>query len=154
MSHTTDQLIKQAVIESAEDPAYFCRFFLRSWFPSPLGWFQLGLLALLTRKVTFLDKPEYHWAHPFLFRYFTYLADPNDPNSTELKVFQYDTEGRMMMIAGANNAVIIPRGFSKTTLNNAANLYELLTDLTTFSVYISESADHAERQLGNIKRQL
>ena len=154
MSKITDELIKKAVIESAEDPAYFGRFFLRHWFPSPLDWFQLGLLAFLTRKVSFLDKEEYRWCHPFLFSYFKYLADPNDPNSTELSVFQYDDQGQMMMVAGPNNAIIIPRGFSKTTCNNTANLHELITDKTTFGVYISESADHAERQLGNIKREL
>ena len=154
MSIVSSELIKKAVIESADDPAYFGRFFLRHWFPSPLDWFQLGLLAMLTRKVTFLDKEQYKWCHPFLFKYFKYLADPSDPNSTELPVFQYDQNGEIMMISGANNAVIIPRGFSKTTCNNTANLHELLHDPTTFSVYISESADHAERQLGNIKVEL
>jgi hypothetical protein len=152
MSVVSDELIKQAVIESADDPAYFNRFFLRGWFPGPIPPVHLGLLALFTRKVAFLDK--YPDAHPFLMQWFTYMADPSDPSSTELPVFQYDSEGKIMMVAGPNNAIIMPRGFSKTTLYNAGNLYELLTDPTTFSVYTSESADHAERQLGNIKRQL
>lgn len=152
MSQVSDELIKQAVIESADDPAYFCRFFLRSWFPGPIPPFHLGLLALFTRKVEFLDR--YPDAHDFLLNHFTYMADLHDPESVELPVFQYDTDGKMMMVAGPNNAVIVPRGFSKTTLNNAANLYELITDATTFGVYVSESADHAEHQLGNIKRQL
>lgn len=152
MSVATQDLLERAVKESAEDPAYFCRFFLRSWFPGSIPAVHLGLLALFTRKVAFLDK--YPAAHPFLLQYFIYLAEPNDPTSTELPVFQYDQQGKIMMVAGENNAIIMPRGFSKTTLYNGANLYELITDSTTFSVYVSESSDHAERQLGNIKRQL
>ena len=114
--------------------------------------FHLGMLALKTRKVAFLD--DYPEAHEFLIEHFKYLADPSDPESAELDVFMKDSEGNMMMVGGPNTAEIIPRGFSKTTIENAGNLYELLTDGTIFCVYISESQDHAERQLGNVKRQL
>jgi hypothetical protein len=152
MTASSDKVLAKAVAESAEDPAYFCRFFLRDWFPGPIPPVHLGLLALFTRKVAFLDK--YPDAHEFLMTHFTYMADPDDPESVPLPVFQYDADGLIVMVAGPNNAVVMPRGFSKTTLYNAGNLYELVTDKTTFSVYVSESSDHAERQLGNIKRQL
>lgn len=152
MEQATTRLIREAVKKSAEDPAYFCRFFLRKWFRRPLAPFQLGILALITRKVAFLDN--YPEAHDFLLNEFKYLSDPEDPEAVELPVFIKDAEGRILMVAGLNNDIIMPRGFSKTTLYNAGNLYVLVTDYTTFSVYVSESADHAERQLGNIKRQL
>ena len=154
VTETLDKILLQAVEQSAEDPAYFARFFLRHWFPGPLDWFQLGLLAFLTRKVAFLDKEEYQWAVPLICKYFTYMADPDDPESEDISVFQVGPDGHIFMVAGANNAVIIPRGFSKTTCNNTANLYELITDPTTFSVFVSESSDHAERQLGNVKTEL
>lgn len=152
MTDTNEKLLMAAVEKSAHDPAFFCRFFLREWFPTPMPPFHLGMLALKTRKVAFLD--DYPDAQPFLLEHFKYLADPNDPQSAELSVFMHDNEGKMMMVSGPNTAEIIPRGFSKTTIENAGNLYELLTDGTIFCVYISESQDHAERQLGNIKRQL
>lgn len=153
MSHAASrEVLENAVRQSAEDPAFFARFFLRNWFPSPIPPFHLGMLALFNRKVEFLDK--YPDAHEFLLNHFSYLADPNDPESTELPVFQLDSEGKMMMVAGANNAIIVPRGFSKTTLKKASDLHELVTDPRTFSVYVSESADHAIRQLGDIRRQL
>ena len=152
MTDTNEKLLYNAVETSAHDPAFFCRFFLREWFPTPMPPFHLGMLALKTRKVAFLD--DYPDSHEFLLNEFKYLADPGDPESAELNVFLLDTEGHMMMVSGPNTAEIIPRGFSKTTIENAGNLYELLTDGTIFCVYISESQDHAERQLGNIKRQL
>jgi hypothetical protein len=152
MTDTNENLLYAAVERSAHDPAFFCRFFLREWFPTPMPPFHLGMLALKTRKVAFLD--EYPEAHEFLLNEYKYLADPSDPDSAELSVFMYDNEGKIMMVSGPNTAQIIPRGFSKTTIENAGNLYELLTDGTIFCVYISESQDHAERQLGNVKRQL
>jgi hypothetical protein len=148
-----DKLLREAVIESADDPAFFCRFFLRHWFPTPLSWFQLGLLALVTRKVSFLEKPQYAEAVPKLLEFFKYMADPSDPDSLELPVFQQGPDG-LIMVAGPNNNFIIPRGFSKTTTLNAANLYDSVSDGTTFCVYISESGTHAQTQLSNIRHEL
>ena len=148
----TDDIIRAAVKESAADPAYFCRFFLRSWFPTEMPPFHLGVLALITRKVSFLEN--YPDAIPWLLENFLYMADPSDPDSNGLPVFQLDPDGHIFMVAGANNCEIIPRGFSKTTIYNAANLYDCVTDGTTFSVYISESSTHAETQLGNIRHEL
>lgn len=145
-------ILKSAVVESADDPAFFCRFFLRHWFPEEMPAFHLGLLALITRKVSFLEK--YSDAIPWLLEHFVYMADPNDPDSNELPVFQLDPEEHIFMVAGANNCEIIPRGFSKTTIYNAANLHECVTDGSTFTVYISESSTHSETQLGNIRFEL
>lgn len=150
----TEQLLKQAVEDSAEDPAYFCRYFLPHWFPTPLSWFQLGILALVTRKVSFLDDETYHWAIPLICKYFRYMSDPADPESTELPVFQLTSDGHLIMVAGMNNNFIIPRGFSKTTILNAANLYDSVSDGSTFCVYVSESGSHAQTQLANIRHEL
>lgn len=153
MGHeVTNELLRSAVVESADDPSYFCRFFLRHWFPSPLAPFQLGMLALVTRKVSFLEK--YPDALSWIMANFRYMADPSDPDSNELPVFQRDPHGHLFMVAGLNNCDIIPRGFSKTTLYNAANLNDCVTDGSTFSVYISESSTHSETQLGNIRHEL
>lgn len=151
-SEVTDEILRAAVRESAYDPAYFCRFFLRHWFPTEMPAFHLGMLALITRKVSFLENYPQHI--PWLLENFKYMADPSDPDSNELPVFQLDPDGHIFMVAGKNNCKIVPRGFSKTTIYNAANLYDCLTDGTTFSVYISESSTHAQTQLGNIRHEL
>lgn len=151
-AEVTNELIRQAVFESAEDPAFFCRFFLRHWFPTPLAAFQLGMLALIKRQVSFLDK--YPAEIPWILEHFKYMSDPNDPESEQLPVFQLDDNGHIFMVAGQNGCYIIPRGFSKTTLYNAGNLHDAVTDSETFSVYISESSTHSETQLGNIRHEL
>jgi hypothetical protein len=153
-AETSDHILRQAVIESAEDPAYFCRFFLPHWFPTPLAPLQLGLLALVTRKVSFLEREEYVDAIPWLLEHFKYMSDPSDSDSLELPVFQLAEDGSLIMVAGMNNNFIIPRGFSKTTILNAANLYDTVSDGTTFCVYVSESGSHAQTQLANIRHEL
>lgn len=146
------QLLRDAVIEGSSDPAYWLRFFLPHWFPTPLPPVHLGIAALITRKVSWLKK--YPDSHAFLATYFRYMADPNDPESLQLPVFQFDEDGSIRMVAGMNNNIIMPRGFSKTTLYNGLQLCDAVTDPHTFSVYISESSGHAQTQLGNIRAEI
>lgn len=113
---------------------------------------HFGLLALMTKKVAWLNY--YPEVHEFLLNEFTYAADPQDPTSTQLPVFRKSSEGKIVMVAGDHLNEIIPRGFSKTTLALAVCLYEVITDGTTFLVYISKSSPHAETQLGNIRIEL
>lgn len=146
--------LAEAVRKSAYDPAFFLRFFLRHWFPSPLPPFHLGILALITKKVEWLNDPIYADAHDFLLNEFKYTADPRDATGVPLPVFRRNSDGLIAMVSGDHNNIIVPRGFSKTTLTNGANIYDVITDGGTFCVYISKSADHAEMQLQNIKIEL
>jgi len=150
----TREIVEEARRRSAYDPAFFCRFFLSHWFPSDMPAFHLGVLALRTRKVDWLNDPIYSDAIPFLLNEFRYSADPQDPTSTQLPVFQLGHDGKLIMVCDDYLNLIWPRGFSKTTLMNAANLYDCLTDGNTFCVYISKSAEHAQMQLQNIKLEL
>lgn len=154
MDAKTKTALLEAVERGAYDPAFWLRFFLPHWFPSQLPPFHLGILALITKKVAWLNDPAYADAHDFLLNEFKYAADPTDPTSTELPVFIKDTTGKIIMVSSEHNNIIVPRGFSKTTLTNGANLHDCLTDGKLFCVYISKSADHAETQLQNIKIEL
>jgi hypothetical protein len=148
------EVLAQAMEKGAFDPAFWLRFFLRHWFPSPLPPFHLGIVALQTKKVEWLNDPIYADAHEFLLNEFHYAADPNDPTSSQLPVFIRNSAGKIVMVSGDHNNIIVPRGFSKTTLTNGLNLYDCCTDGKLFCVYISKSADHAQTQLQNIKIEL
>jgi hypothetical protein len=53
---------------------------------------------------------------------------------------------------GRYTEIVIPRGFSKTTIaGQAVPLYKILYRLLHFMVYISESGTHAEMQANNIR---
>lgn len=147
------QLLREMVEHSFRDPAYFLRAFLTHWFPSDIPAFHLGLLALITRKVEFLD--DYPSAHPFLLQHFNFAADPANPDSRPLPVFLHGGGGEMLMRRPQDNHNwIIPRGFSKTTLVKGCYLYLALTDPKTFAVLISATSAHSETQLLDIKTEL
>ena len=148
------QLLRDAVITSASDPAYFLRFFLPHWFPSQLPPVHLGLLALATKKVAFLNK--YPYAHEFLLKHFYYENDSRDTTQMErTHVFLLGEDGKIKLNApGEHVNEIMPRGFSKTTLCKGICVYDILTDSKMFTVYISASAEHAETQVNDIKSEL
>lgn len=154
MDAKVKELIGVAMERGAFDPAYWLRFFLPHWFPSPFPAFHLGIIALITKKVEWLNDPIYEDAHEFLLNEFKYAADPTDPTSIELPVFIRNSAGKIVMVSGDHNNVIVPRGFSKTTLTNGINLHDCCTDGKLFCVYVSKSAEHAETQLQNIKIEL
>lgn len=151
LPHTRD-LIRAAVERSFLDPAYFLRFFLPHWFPSEIPEFHLGILAIITGKVEFLDN--YPDSHPFLLEHFHYAADSRDAAAKPQPVFIATDAGISMVKPNPHFNLVIPRGFSKTTLVKGAYLYLLLTDHTTFAVLISATSGHAETQLGDIKMEL
>lgn len=153
MDNATKQLIRDAVVRSARDPAFFLRFFLSDWFPSQLPPVHLGLLALATKKIAFLN--EYSYAHDFLLQHFFYEPDSRDTAAQREHVFVRGDDGLIKLASpGEHVNEIMPRGFSKTTLCKGICIYDVLTDPQMFAVYISASAEHAETQVNDIKVQL
>jgi hypothetical protein len=70
------------------------------------------------------------------------------------QIFWWD-KGKLRMRLERFTLLMIPRGFSKTTLAGIAfPLYNIVFQELKFAVYISATASHAEQQLANQKRQL
>ena len=137
-------------------PQEFCRRLLPEWFPKRMPWVHWGMLAILTRKCKFLlECPELDKVE----RFFVYKEDPLVEESPDLPIFEVrrDENGTpidITMSLTTQTGIMIPRGFSKTTINNAAVLYMILFQEEDFIVYISETSTHACQQLSNVKYQL
>lgn len=145
-----DAALESAIVEGYSDPAFWCRTFLPHWFPGKMPWLHLGIIAILTRKVDFLLK------YPDLdkiLKYFTYKLDPKDKNSPDIPIFRI-VNGVLKMEISRFTLIMMPRGFSKTTLVNAVNLFLICYEETDFIFYLSETATHSQTQLENIKREL
>lgn len=132
------------------DPALFCTTFLSHWFKSPLKWFQRGMLAVLLGRAEWLLK---HGQVEKIARNFFYL----DANKAEQRIFdlEYDS-GKVVGITLRKRRftqIRIPRGFSKTTICNAAILIKIVYLETKVTGYLSETATHSEQQLMNIRRE-
>lgn len=171
---THDAKVSSLVLAYGLDPILGFRQLLPHWFSRPIQWAHRGLIAILLRRADFLlnftdpNHPEKWPESSFLWtpqdldlivRHFVYKLNPDEPNSPVAPIFRVkkDENGvpiSIDMVLGQYCVFIIPRGFAKTTLVNAVNLYKTLFRLTKFTVYLSDAAPHAEDQLATIRREL
>jgi hypothetical protein len=140
----------------------FCRVFLADWFPSKMPWVHRGIIALIRRTTDFLldfgfeewQEETAEWTPKDLDKIITNFLD----EETGKPIFELhvDPDGTVRITINACNSVVIvmPRGFAKTTLLNSITLSEICYHETDFFLYLSEAADHAERQLETVKGEL
>lgn len=155
-----------------DDPCAFCREILPHVFQKPMPWIHRGLLAILTRKTSFLLKfQEERWSDgrcrwtkkglSKIVRHFTYPINPSDRESPRRPIFKvrYAEDGRtpirVDLVVSRNSNFVLPRGTSKTTIVNASVVFSILYELVQYFVYVSEAQrPHAEDQLATVKREL
>lgn len=150
--------------ECFEDPVQFCIKFLPDLFPPEPGklpeipWMQRGLLAILTGRVAFLEK---YGEVDKIISNFVLIEEEYDHVTQETatrvvgEIFYRDAQGALRMNLSQHLLIIIPRGYSKTTLAGVAvPLYNTLYQEVQFTLYVSHAEDHATMQLDNVKRQL
>jgi hypothetical protein len=140
----------KVLAECYADPVYFLKFFLHDWFPDTIPWFHRGIIAIILRRVDFLEK---YGEVDKIIKYFVWRADPWDEKSPAVPMFAY-VDGVLTLKITQHTLIMVPRGFSKTTLLNGLNLFMILYRLREFFVYLSEAGTHSEEQLQNLKNQL
>lgn len=134
-----------------EDPVHFCEVILGHWFKSPLAWFQRGILAILTRKSEFLSK---YGELDLIYEAFVWRERPDDKDSPKVHLFEWNEKGGLDLVITQFTLLMIPRGFSKTTLINSFLLWNAAYREFNFVVRISETATAAELQLLNVKNEI
>lgn len=142
------------------DPEEFCVTFLPDKFSKKMPWVHKGILAIITGRIDWLLQKCTLEELDKISRHFTWKLDPNDENSPEHPLFKIalSPEGlpvRIDMERAKFTSIVMPRGFSKTTLVGlACILYKILYQEHKFIVYVSETARAADLQLGNVKYEL
>lgn len=144
--------VQEVVARNLLNPDYFLRSYLEEWYPGPIPWFHQGIIAILTRRCQFLERLPPRDLDKII-RHFVAKRDPFNDTSPEVPIFFWQDK-RLHMTVGRYTVIMMPRGFSKTTLFNGTNLYKIVHLLSKFILYGSESGPHAIMQLGNIKEQL
>jgi len=171
-SSELSELQKEFMSRWYADPPRFCREVLPHWFSKPMPWVHRGILAIRLRRADFLlnfgeeiwpDGTIHRWTKKDLaklVRCFRAPIDPTDPNSPTEPIFRvtYAEDGRkpigIQMKLGQHVLLIMPRGFSKTTLMNACQLIDILYLHVPLSVYISDTGPMAKQQVDTISREL
>lgn len=147
------------------DPVLMARVVFPHWFPKKMPWFHRGIIAIMLRRTDFLlHFGEEAWSDEsatwtpedleLIAKWFLW----EKPDGTKEPIFKIHYEaGRpasVDLIIGQFTAMMLPRGCSKTTLNNFIKLFKILFGLTKFTLLVSETATHANKQLDNIKAEL
>lgn len=162
----------------------FCRVFLPEWFPSKMPWVHRGLCALRTGQTAFLldfgkewwpedieRREASEWTVADLVKIVTNFVVVTRPairasdgtikqaeEVAPLFALVTDEDGHITDVTittdGYQNAFILPRGYSKTTLINALNLRDLVYAEERFLLYVSETLPHASNQILTLRGQL
>lgn len=155
---------KELLAQFYADPILFFRAFLPDWFPKKMHWTQRGIVALVLGRGDFLLnfggerwKDEVaEWTPEdlqLILEHFIYRTDPDDPNSATIPLFVLEGD-ELHLTTSRYMEVMMPRGFSKTTLFNAIIIFCICFKIVEYILYISETGPHAEQQLQNIKNEL
>jgi len=137
---------KEIAAKALEDPVFFCRYFLPNLFPTEMPWFHRAILAILTRRTKFLTK---YGDLEKIKRNFVFERD-----GKFYPIFLQRGK-HLVLIKTRFTLIMMPRGFSKTTLAGVAvPLYDTVFAINPVTVYVSETAGHANMQLSNVKREL
>lgn len=151
MPDVSAEYIKSELALMAADPVYALKVLLPDWFPDRMPWVHRGILAILLRQTDFLLK---YGEIDKIIKNFVWKEDPWDDTSDSRPMFKLRPDGHLDLEITPFTLIMLPRGFSKTTLLNGVNLYKTVFRLEKFPVYISESSTHAETQLNNVKNRL
>jgi hypothetical protein len=160
-STITKEEIELLAARCYRSPVEFARIFLPEWFPRKMPWVHRGVWAMLKGRADFLldfghevwRDEEADWTPNDLEKILTNFINEHtkEPIFTLVEV---DGAFRVEMEINSSICIIMPRGSSKTTLINADNLHESLYHDENFFLYVSDTADHANRQLETVTGEL
>lgn len=147
--------------EAYRDPVFFCRVFLSHWFTLPMPWVHRGILAIITKRTDFLlnfglerwPEREQEWTEADLDKILRFFVWRETPKGPPIPLFTR-VDDKIELFVSKKTIVMLPRGFSKTTLLNAANIWSIVYSNINFLLYISEAAAHAMSQLETVKSEL
>lgn len=151
MTQLSKLQIETEIALMVADPVYALKMLFPDWFPDKMPWLHRGILAILTKNTGFLDK---YSEVDKIIKNFVWREDPWDSQSPARPLFSRNEQGGIDLRLTPYTLIMLPRGFSKTTLLNGVNIYSTLLQLRKFIVYLSETGPMADIQLKNVQNQL
>ena len=150
------------------NPTYFAKFFLAEKFSKPMPWFHRGVLAILTKRTDFLlefgtelwgcDETGFttgEWTEKHLHKIVAHFVNEDDEPVFSLRRNELGQIVGVDLDARKFTMLMIPRGFSKTTLVGlCCILYWVVYQECKFPLYVSEAGDHAKTQLRNLRDEI
>ncbi|WP_417436488.1 hypothetical protein [Idiomarina abyssalis] len=150
--------VAQLQLRGYENPLWFLKQYLADWFPGRVPWVHRGIVAILTRKPDFLLEFEPGYGEEDLSKILRHFRW-KDPDTGEIHfvftlVESEEGQKSIQMVINRNTLIMLPRGFSKTTLTMGCEIWSLVYKMTDFDMIVSSTAGHAENFLSSIATQL
>lgn len=154
----------EIIAELYADPIKGLRVLLPHWFPRKMPWVHRGIVAILFRRTDFLlnfgpeawRDEDAEWTLEDLLKIQKHFLWEKPDGTTE-PIFEIEWQGdepvAVHMTLGRFTCIMMPRGFSKTTLVNGCDILKILFKDIKFLLKVSETGGHSEKQLGNLKRE-
>lgn len=144
--------------EGYRNPVFFLKTFLADWFPGRVPWVHYGIAAIYTKRVDFLLEFNEEYGPRELdkiLRHFVW----KDADSGET-VALFELQGSLQepenitLTLGRHTMVMLPRGFSKTTLLMGIVAWRIVYQETDFDMLVSATQSHADTSLGSIAKHI
>lgn len=141
--------------EGFRNPPLFLKTFLADWFPGRMPWVHRGIAAIFTKQCQFLLEFTEDYTEKDLdkiVRHFVYM----DKETQEyIPIFLWDRLNRTIrMEIGLHTLIMLPRGFSKTTLTMGLMVWSICYEETDFDLLVSATQTHSNSSLASIASQL
>lgn len=137
------------------NPAFFLRNFLPDWFPGPIPWVHRGIAAIVLRRADFLLEFDADYGQrefeKILSNFFW-----KDSMGEKHYIFHWDSAepDEIIMVLGQNVLVMMPRGFSKTTLMMGLITFSVCYREIDFELLVSASQGHSNKSVTAIANAL
>lgn len=147
--------IQNLKIWGYQNPCFFLRSFLPEWFPGPIPWVHRGIAAVVLRRADFLLE----FSEEYTQRDFQKILSNffwKDSRGEKHYIFQWDpaVPDEITMVLGKNVLILMPRGFSKTTLMMGLICFSVCYREVDFELLVSASQGHSNKSVTAIANQL
>lgn len=141
--------------EGFKNPVFFLKTFLADWFPGRMPWVHRGIAAIFTKQCQFLLEFDGEYGEKELDKIVRHFVYTDQVSGEHIPIFKYNSSGpTLQMEIGLHTLIMLPRGFSKTTLTMGLMVWAICYQETDFDLLVSATQGHANGSLASIAGQL
>lgn len=140
--------------EGFKNPIFFLKMFLADWFPGRVPWVHRGIAAIYSRQCAFLQEFDEEYTQADLGKIVRHFVWTDKKTQETTPLFRFNAAGKLVMEVGLHTLIMLPRGFSKTTLLMGLETWAVCYQETDFDLLVSATQGHADGFLAAVAGQI
>lgn len=145
-------LLDKYRVKGFRNPAFFLKTFMADWFPGRMPWVHRGIAAIVTKQCAFLQEFDDEYTQKDLDKIIRHF-EWKDSEGNEHRTFKLVGD-KLTMEVGLHTLIMLPRGFSKTTLLMGLECWAVCYQETDFDMIVSATQSHADSFLSSVAGQI